>query len=93
MQTSENFTLRWVRQSHGIRLGISFFPGTKSAVVRNRAKRIFREIFRLERENLDSEVDIHITVRQKKCVSEVEYNPLLEEFISACKKAGIWNEK
>ena len=44
------------------RLGVVASRKTGNAVVRNRAKRVFRELFRLTYENLPKEVDLVIVV-------------------------------
>gem|GEM_PF-3205902 len=97
--TSRNFTLRHLKRVEGhslqvpkeiLRLGISFYPRTKSSVVRNRVKRIFREIFRTEKENLTPGIDLHISVKPQESARGVVFSVLREEFISICQKANIW---
>lgn len=61
----DNFALvyRLVESAHGARLGISV-SGVKSAVRRNRIKRIIREFFRLRRPGLNSSLEVVFTVRK-----------------------------
>ena len=67
------------------RLGIIASRRVGNAVKRNRAKRVFREIFRASNELLPHNCDVIIVVRSQ--YHEFTYQQLLEQFQQACRKA------
>ncbi len=64
-----------------------------NAVVRNRIKRILREIFRHEKHNLKGNTDLVVLVRtpapEKKILHASE---LKERFVALCRKSKLWLE-
>ncbi len=62
----------------------------KSAVRRNRARRLVREAFRLLRNGV---VDAHILVIPKKAIMRCKTPQVQEELIRLLIKAGLWKEK
>lgn len=71
------------------RFAMRLQKGFPSAVVRNRMKRIFREIFRKEKWQICPYTDLVLIT--KKELKEFKYDKMKEAFISLCNKAGIWN--
>ena len=69
------------------RLGIIASRKIGHAVYRNRAKRVFREIFRRNQHLISDNVNIVIVVR--KNYNQYSYNQLEDKFLDLCRKAGI----
>lgn len=74
-------------ESTPARLGIIASRKVGHAVCRNRAKRVFREIFRRNRYLISDNVNIVIVVR--KNYNQYSYNQLEDIFLDLCRKAGI----
>ncbi len=100
--TSKSFTLRYLKRVENlsskipheiVRLGISFYPRTKSSVVRNRAKRVLREIFRIEKSSFIPAIDLHIGVKPQNKSNAIVFSVWKEEFIIGCKNLNIWRER
>ena len=70
------------------RLGLIVTRKVGNAVVRNRAKRIFREIFRLNQKDIPQNTDIVIIVR--KNFINYTFHTLSRRLIDACDK---WTSK
>ena len=95
------FALIWVEQSKIVpqslgysRFAVLFPRGYANAVARNRIKRILREIFRHEKENIQPSMDLLIKLRREEdSVSCVNPSLFKKEFIALCMKAGIYNVK
>jgi len=64
------------------RLGLVASSRVGNAVVRNRAKRIFREIFRLNQEKLPKHCDLLVIARSG--VTESAYSEVEGRFLKAC---------
>ena len=69
------------------RLGIIANRKIGHAVCRNRAKRVFREIFRRNLHLISDNADIVIVVR--KSYKQYSYKQLEDIFLDLCHKAGI----
>jgi len=75
---TENFIVVVVKKYGGpTRLGVTASKKVGGAVQRNRVKRLIREFFRLNYENLDPRVDISIIA--KKGASNLKYDAACEE--------------
>ena len=84
---SERFVLFYRKNEIGhCRLGMTVSRKIGCAVIRNRTKRLFREIFRKTSEEIPGNLDIIINAKSG-CVS-AGFNELREEFIAAAKKAA-----
>ena len=69
------------------RIGIIASRKVGNAAVRNRAKRIFREIFRLNQDLLPHPTDILIILRSSYI--KESYEELENRFIKACKSLSV----
>ena len=72
------------------RLGITASKKIGKAVVRNRAKRRIRELYRTNLHTLKTGYDFVMVARSKTAV--VPYDILLSAFLSAVKNLGVSNE-
>lgn len=66
------------------RLGITVSRKVGGAVVRNRVKRLFREIFRKSSPEIPNHLDLILNA--KRGCSDASYSELRAEFISAAKR-------
>lgn len=59
-----------------------------TAVGRNRARRLMREAFRLNRTNLRTDADVILVARAR--LAQVRAPAVAEDFCALCRRAGIW---
>jgi len=62
-----------------------------SAVARNRARRLLRETFRLQRAHLRPDVDVLLLARGR--IERVKRQEVEADFRGVCRRAGIWRER
>ncbi len=79
----------WLRQPEGspIRLGVVTSKKIGNAVIRNRARRLLRETFRLHQHDFIQPIDLVLIARQsivKKSFGEVE-----KDFVQALRRGRI----
>ena len=72
------------------RFAIKISSKVANAVVRNRLKRILREIFRIEKSSLKPGIDLLVMVRSMQYFQSIRYSVLHENFMTLCKQAKIW---
>ena len=82
---SERFILFWRENNIGHhRLGLTVSRKVGNAVVRNRVKRLFREIFRRCHRSIPGQMDLIINARSG--CAEVDYVELQAEFLAAAQR-------
>jgi len=69
------------------RVLVTVKKGFKSAVARNRQKRVVREIYRLNKEMLKAGFDIALVVKKE----QTDYHILAQEVILLFRHAGMWS--
>lgn len=74
------------RESGPVRFGVITSRKVGNSVKRNRAKRLFREIFRLNQDLLPRFCDFLIVVRSN--FDDYSYGQLQERFLRACQQYG-----
>jgi ribonuclease P protein component len=62
----------------------------RTAVARNRARRLMREAFRLNRAHLRPDADVILIARAR--LSGVRAPAVADDFRTLCRRAGIWDE-
>ena len=72
---------------HNCRLGVIASRRVGNAVKRNRGKRIFREIFRLNQEQLPAQYDLVVILRA--CFTRYKFDSLTQRFLGACCRKDI----
>lgn len=82
----------WLRDGEhaACRLGVVASKRVGKAHERNRAKRMLREVFRLNRHRLSTRMDIILVAR--KSILNHSADNVLRDFESVCQKAGILQE-
>ena len=78
-------------RTEGNRLGITVSKKLGKAHVRNRVRRRFREVYRLNEEKFHSGWDIVVVARSKSV--DAEFSRLTKSFLSLAKKAGLLREE
>ena len=73
------------------RLGVTVSTKLGGAVVRNRARRRLREVYRLSLPHLQPGYDLVLVARSR--VLTAPFSQLLSGFERQCRKLGIWREE
>jgi ribonuclease P protein component len=87
------FLVLWLRVAPDAdrRMGVVTSRRTlPSAVSRNRARRLLREAFRLNRAHLQPDVDVLLLARGR--IEHVKRQDVEDDLRTACRRAGIWRE-
>jgi ribonuclease P protein component len=85
------FVVMWVRlgAASARRMGaVASRRSFHTAVGRNRARRLMREAFRLNRASLRSDADVILVARAR--LAQVRAAEVADDFCSLCRRAGIW---
>ncbi len=88
------FLVVWLRVAPDAdrRLGVVTSRRTlPAAVARNRARRLMREAFRLNRAYLRPDVDLLLLARGR--IEHVKRQDVEADFRATCRRAGIWRER
>ncbi|SMG40963.1 ribonuclease P protein component [Paenibacillus aquistagni] len=72
------------------RVGISASKKIGNAVVRNRMRRLIKEIMRQESDHIISHVDLVFIVR--KGATEMDYDQLRKSVLHVCRKASVYKK-
>ena len=75
----------------GNRLGITVSKKIGKAVIRNRAKRRLRELFRINSGNIKPGYDFILVARGRTAFSR--FSVLTSDFQSALKEIGVWEDE
>ncbi|MEI8242815.1 MAG: ribonuclease P protein component [bacterium] len=87
------FLVLWLRVAPDAdrRMGVVTSRRTlPSAVSRNRARRLLREAFRLNRTHLQPDVDVLLLARGR--IEHVKRQDVEADLRTTCRRAGIWRE-
>ena len=88
----KNLVLYAMRNRSGQnRLGITAGKKVGGAVVRNRAKRRLRALYQINVPRLQPGYDVCLVARGQ--TAKAEFCHLQQDFLSACKYVGIWNDE
>lgn len=88
------YFVMWTRQTEETRgqLGVVAAKRTfRRAVDRNRARRLLREAYRLNRPNLPANVDLILLARHP--ILGVKMAEVSKAFITCCRQARIWRQE
>ena len=69
------------------KMGIIVTRRIGNAVIRNRAKRLIREAYRLNKKSFND--NIHLVVSIKPDIKGLQYKDVEEDFLETCKKAKV----
>ncbi len=86
---ANSYLVLYARRNHSAtnRVGVTVSKKLGCAVVRNRARRRIREVYRLNEEAFSAGWDI-VVVARSRCVS-APFDKLTEAYLSLARKAGI----
>jgi len=87
------YVVVWARDNEGTarRVGVvTSRRALRTAVERNRARRLMREAFRLNRHALRGGVDLVLVARSR--IARVGAREVADDFLGVCRKAGLWRK-
>ena len=88
------YVVLWLREAPDAdrRVGVVTSRNTlRAAVARNRARRLMRETFRLQRAHLRPDVDVLLLARGR--IEKAKRPEVDADFRAVCCKAGIWRNE
>ncbi len=79
-RTTEHFIVRFLaNKKNKTRLGLAIRAKQGGAVLRNRAKRLLREFFRLNKKDLPESIDIFVILKNNKDIKELSFRLIKKE--------------
>ncbi|WP_196593518.1 ribonuclease P protein component [Pectinatus sottacetonis] len=87
---SDRYIVMHIAYSNKFNHKIGFAAGKKlgNAVTRNHIKRILREVYRKNKQNVKENICILLVGR--KAAVNADYNDINRSFCRLCKRAGVW---
>ncbi len=88
--TAGRYVVVWARRAEGVARRVGVVTSKRAlhtAVARNRARRLMREAFRLNRQELREGVDLVLVARSR--IAQAGGQAVADDFLAVCRKAGI----
>ncbi|HOJ93341.1 MAG TPA: ribonuclease P protein component [Dictyoglomaceae bacterium] len=86
---SKNFVV-YIRKAEKRKIGISINKKVGTAVVRNRIKRLIREVYRLHRPYLRDDIEMLIIVKPGEEIKDIDFHKMKNMLIKIWEKAGVF---
>jgi ribonuclease P protein component len=86
---SKNFVVYIRKGAEKRRIGISVNKKVGKAVVRNKIKRLIREVYRLHRPYLKEDIEMLVIVKPGENIKNLDFHKVKEMLIKIWEKAGI----
>lgn len=90
---SKNFVIYIRKGAEKRRIGISVNKKVGKAVVRNRIKRLIREVYRLHRPYLREDIEMLVIVKPGENIKDLDFHKVKDMLIKIWEKAGALKEQ